>query len=110
MASLAFSTFGCPEASLEDVLALAACHGVSGLELRSGDGQLVHTALTAVERSALRATLEAAGLQVLSVASPQHWSVGPSPRLLLTPGCPPECFRNFTVPGPPSASAWQPTP
>ncbi|WP_427015443.1 sugar phosphate isomerase/epimerase family protein [Pseudarthrobacter sp. P1] len=69
MAKLAFSTLGCPGASLAEVLDLAATHGATGLELRSGEGQLVRTGMPADERALLRAALAEAGLVVLGVAS-----------------------------------------
>ncbi|WP_035750211.1 sugar phosphate isomerase/epimerase family protein [Arthrobacter sp. 35W] len=69
MAKLAFSTLGCPGATLEDVVELAVRHGATGLELRSGEGQLVHTGLSTAERAALRGALAAAGIEVLGVAS-----------------------------------------
>lgn len=66
---LAFSTLGCPDADLPEVLRLAQRFAVKGLELRSGEGQLVHPGLTAVDRRNLRQALENHDLRLLSVAS-----------------------------------------
>lgn len=66
---LAFSTLGCPEADLPEVLQLAREFDVTGLELRSGDGQLVHPGLSARERNELRETFQDRGLRILSIAS-----------------------------------------
>lgn len=66
---LAFSTLGCPDADLPEVLRLAQRFAIKGLELRSGEGQLVHPGLTAVDRRNLRQALENHDLRLLSVAS-----------------------------------------
>ncbi|AJT42242.1 sugar phosphate isomerase/epimerase family protein [Psychromicrobium lacuslunae] len=66
---LAFSTLGCPSASLDEVFELANRFGVRGLELRSGDDQLVHPGLSPATRTELRRRCQAQGLHLLSVAS-----------------------------------------
>ncbi len=67
--SLAFSTLGCPGASLDHVLELAKGHDVSGLELRAADDEFTHTGLTAAQRRELRTRIEDAGLEILAVSS-----------------------------------------
>jgi sugar phosphate isomerase/epimerase len=66
---LAFSTLGCPDAHLDEVIALAHTNCANGVELRAGADQLVHVGLTARERGEMRARLESAGLTVPAIAS-----------------------------------------
>ncbi|NGN69980.1 TIM barrel protein [Streptomyces sp. A7024] len=66
----AFSTLGCPEASLADVLRLARADGrCTGVELRCADGQLVTPDTGEREAEAIGARLAAAGLSVICLAS-----------------------------------------
>ena len=51
---LAFSTLGCPGASLDHVLELAKGNDMSGLELRAADEEFTNTGLTAAQRRGLR--------------------------------------------------------
>lgn len=65
----AFSTLGCPDRSMQEVLELATSTGVSGLELRAAPDAGVHVGLDDAERARLRTAFEAAGMRVLTVAS-----------------------------------------
>ncbi len=67
--SLAFSTLGCPGASLDHVLELAKSNDISGLELRAADEEFTNTGLTAAQRRELRTRIEDAGLEILAVSS-----------------------------------------
>jgi len=66
---LAFSTLGCPGASLAQVVALARVSGATGLELRAADGEIVHPGMPPGGRRAVAAALSDAGLAVLALAS-----------------------------------------
>lgn len=66
---LAFSTLGCPGASLAQVVALARSSGATGLELRAADGEFVHPGMPPAGRRAVAAALSDAGLAVLALAS-----------------------------------------
>jgi sugar phosphate isomerase/epimerase len=66
---LAFSTLGCPGASLDHVLELAKINDMSGLELRAADDEFTNTGLTAAQRRELRTRIEDAGLEILAVSS-----------------------------------------
>jgi sugar phosphate isomerase/epimerase len=68
-AKVAFSTLGCPEASLQEILDIAATYGVQGLELRSMAGQIVHAGLSSEERGWIRRRINEAGLHVVCVAT-----------------------------------------
>ena len=65
----AFSTLGCPDRSLQEVLALATERGVDGLELRAAPETDIHVGLDPRERAAVRDQCRAAGIDVLAVAS-----------------------------------------
>lgn len=69
MASLGFSTLGCPGAPLDHVLKLAKDNDIAGLELRTADDEFTHVGLTAAERRELRTRIEDAGLEILAVNS-----------------------------------------
>lgn len=66
---LAFSTLGCPGASLAYVIELAHSSGATGLELRAADGEFVYPGMPAAERDAVATALSDAGLVVLALAS-----------------------------------------
>ncbi len=66
---LAFSTLGCPGASLDHVLELAKGNDMSGLELRAADDEFTNTGLTAAQRRGLRTRIEDAGLEILAINS-----------------------------------------
>lgn len=66
---LAFSTLGCPGASLAQVIEIARTAGATGLELRAADGEFVYTGMDSPARAAVAAELADAGLQVLVLAS-----------------------------------------
>lgn len=65
----AFSTLGCPDRTLQEVLQLAASRGVDGLELRAAPDTGIHVGMPDGERAAARASCEAAGVRALTVAS-----------------------------------------
>ena len=69
MTRLAFSTLGCPEADLDEVLRLAQQHGFAGVELRAQPDQPVHPGLSQTERRDVRSRFHDAGVTPLSVAS-----------------------------------------
>ncbi|MEV8377435.1 sugar phosphate isomerase/epimerase family protein [Kribbella sp. NPDC056861] len=72
MASLGFSTLGCPGEPLDHVLELAKRYDFTGLELRTADDEFTHVGLTAAERRELRTRIEDAGLEILAVNSYVH--------------------------------------
>ncbi|MBB2890926.1 sugar phosphate isomerase/epimerase family protein [Flexivirga oryzae] len=65
----AFSTLGCPDRTLQEVLELATSRGVDGLELRAAPDAVVHIGLDDQQRTAVREQCAAAGVQVLALAS-----------------------------------------
>lgn len=69
MQRLAFSTLGCPETDLEEVLRLADQYGFAGVELRAQHDQPVHIGLSKPERRAIAQRFIRAGITPLSVAS-----------------------------------------
>lgn len=69
MTRLAFSTLGCPEADLAEVLSLANRYRFDGVELRAQPGQPVHVGLSRAERQEAGGRLRDAGITPLSVAS-----------------------------------------
>ncbi|MHA7305256.1 sugar phosphate isomerase/epimerase family protein [Arthrobacter sp. TMN-49] len=66
---LAFSTLGCPGDSLAQVIELARSSGASGVELRAAEGEFVFPGMDAAQRRTVAATLAAAGLTVVTLAS-----------------------------------------
>ncbi|MDI3193839.1 sugar phosphate isomerase/epimerase [Pseudarthrobacter sp. AL07] len=66
---IAFSTLGCPEASLEQVIALASEHCIDGVEVRIHDGGIVSGTMDRSAREQVRAAISRAGLAVLSLGS-----------------------------------------
>jgi len=66
---LAFSTLGCPGATLAQVLNLAVASGATGVELRAAEGEFIHPNLSRSQRLALKAAFAEAGLTVLALAS-----------------------------------------
>lgn len=69
MTGFAASTLGLPDAGLDEIVAVLTAGGCSGVELRAGDGQAVHTGLTRSERLDVRRRLAEAGLHPLAVSS-----------------------------------------
>ena len=65
----AASTLGMPDAGLDEVVAVLTAGGCTGVELRAGEKQVVHTDLTRTERTGVRRTLAEAGLRPLAVSS-----------------------------------------
>ncbi|MGY4544338.1 sugar phosphate isomerase/epimerase [Arthrobacter sp. UYNi723] len=65
----AFSTLGCPEAGLEQVIALAREHCIDGLELRIHDDGIVSRNMERSAREQVRGSVSRAGLSVLSLGS-----------------------------------------
>ncbi len=66
---LAFSTLGCPDADLTEVLRLAGKHGFAGVELRAQPDQPVHVGLSGAERRHAVERLRDADITSLSIAS-----------------------------------------
>ncbi len=66
---LAFSTLGCPDDSLTQVIDTARSTGATGLEIRAADGQFASPAMDKDARAAVAAQLAEAGLTVLTLAS-----------------------------------------
>lgn len=65
----AFSTLGCPDWTLDQVLELATSRGVDGLELRAAPDTWIHVGLVDAERASVRARCAASGVSVLTLAS-----------------------------------------
>jgi sugar phosphate isomerase/epimerase len=65
----AFSTLGCPEASLNEVINLALEHELNGLELRIHDHGIISENMPTSDRKHVRNALSQAGLQVISLGS-----------------------------------------
>lgn len=66
---LAFSTLGCPTASLDSVLELAQRFSIAGLELRSGPSGIVSVQSSIDDRVDIRQKLAAADVSPLTVSS-----------------------------------------
>lgn len=66
---LAFSTLGCPEASLNQIIEWAAEYEYRGIELRADDGGLVSLALSTSERALIKRRLSEAKITLLALAS-----------------------------------------
>ena len=66
---LAFSTLGCPGASVEEICALAQHSGWRGVELRVSGEESVHIGLDADRRASVRSVFELAGVPVVCLAS-----------------------------------------
>lgn len=69
MERLAASTLGLPDAGLDEIVAVLSAGGCAGVELRAGEKQPVHTALTRTERTEVRRRLAEAKLKPLAVSS-----------------------------------------
>lgn len=69
MTNLAFGTLGCSGATLDSVIELAKSNDVGALELRVAPDEFLHLDLGADERRAIRARVEAAGLEILALSS-----------------------------------------
>ena len=63
------STLGAPGESWDAIIAALHAVGATWLEVRAAPDALVHTGLTAAERSAVRARLAASGITTLAIAS-----------------------------------------
>lgn len=66
---LAFSTLGCPEDSLDQVIETAHASGSTGLELRCAEGQIVFPGMSADAVSQIASQIKAAGLEIVTLAS-----------------------------------------
>ena len=69
MTRFAASTLGVPDAGLDEIVAVLTAGGCTGVELRAGAGQAVHTGLSGSERLEVRRALAGAGLHPLAVSS-----------------------------------------
>ena len=79
MAKLAFSTLGCPDWSLDQVIAAAREYGYDGVELRLLDGEIITPELPASERERVRTTFAAAGLPICCLDSSIRVATGADP-------------------------------
>jgi sugar phosphate isomerase/epimerase len=66
---LAFSTLGCPGASIDEICALANRTGWPGVELRVSDEEAVRLSLDTQQRNEVRRGFEAAGVRIVCLAS-----------------------------------------
>ena len=66
---LAFSTLGCPGASVGEICALAEHSGWRGVELRVSDEESVHIGLDAAGRESVRSAFEVARVPIVCLAS-----------------------------------------
>ncbi len=71
---LAFSTLGCPDWSVAEVIEAARCWGYGGVELRLLGADLIPADLPPAERAQLRAQFEAAGVAIVCVATSARFS------------------------------------
>lgn len=71
---LAFSTLGCPDWSIEQVVEQAARLGYDGVELRLLGSDLVPADLPPAERQRIRALFDAAGVAICCVATSARFS------------------------------------
>ncbi|MGI5132019.1 sugar phosphate isomerase/epimerase family protein [Pseudonocardia sp. CA-107938] len=69
MPRTAFSTLGCPNADVTEVLHLARIGPTQGIELRCAPGQLITPETTDTEADALAAQLRDAGIEVVCLAT-----------------------------------------
>jgi sugar phosphate isomerase/epimerase len=65
----AFSTLGCPGASLEDVIAIAQRHNCGAIELRVAPSEFLFVGATDEEVAAVRGDLDRANIMVLALMS-----------------------------------------
>lgn len=66
---IAFSTLGCPDADLGEVIRLAHQHNIDGLEVRVAEGGILNETMTPSERKCLKEALSRSGLQVLCLGT-----------------------------------------
>lgn len=74
MMKLAFSTLGCPDWSVEQVIEAARRSGYEGVELRLLGAEIIPADLPSAERTRLRRRFEAAELAIICVASSARFS------------------------------------
>jgi sugar phosphate isomerase/epimerase len=65
----AFSTLGCPGASIDEICRIARDSGWNALELRVSDDESIRTGLDGNAREAARSALRSAGLRIFCLAS-----------------------------------------
>ena len=66
---LSFSTLGCPDADVDEVLALAGEHGATGVELRMHEGGIISASMDDAERGKVKTAFAEAGITILAVGS-----------------------------------------
>ncbi|MDN5811694.1 MAG: sugar phosphate isomerase/epimerase family protein [Arthrobacter sp.] len=66
---LSFSTLGCPDADVDEVLALAGEHGATGVELRMHEGGIISASMDDAERGKVKTAFADAGITILAVGS-----------------------------------------
>ncbi len=79
MAKLAFSTLGCPNWSLDRVIAATREYGYDGVELRLLDGEIITPELPTSERERVRAAFADAGLPICCLDSSIRVATGADP-------------------------------
>ncbi len=76
---LAFSTLGCPDWSLDEVIAATRQYGYDGVELRLLDGEIITPELSQSERERVRAAFAEAGLPICCLDSSIRVATGADP-------------------------------
>ncbi len=79
MSKLAFSTLGCPDWSLDEVIAGARRYGYDGVELRLLDGEIIGPDLPQSERERVRAAFADAALPICCLDSSIRVATGVDP-------------------------------
>ncbi|HEY8598845.1 MAG TPA: sugar phosphate isomerase/epimerase [Thermomicrobiales bacterium] len=79
MVKLAFSTLGCPDWSLDEVIAATQRYGYDGVELRLLDGEIITTELPQGERERVRTAFANAGIPICCLDSSIRVATGVEP-------------------------------
>ena len=79
MAKLAFSTLGCPDWSLDEVIAATQRYGYDGVELRLLDGEIITPELPQSERERVRTAFADAGIPICCLDSSIRVATGVEP-------------------------------
>lgn len=66
---LAFSTLGCPEWSIEQIIDMAVAHGYSGVELRGTPGEHVDPSMAPRDRCGISTRFEDAGIEPFAITA-----------------------------------------
>ncbi len=79
MVKLAFSTLGCPDWSLDEVIAATHSYGYDGVELRLLDGEIITPELSQSERKRVRTAFTEAGVPICCLDSSIRVATGVEP-------------------------------